>query len=367
MKKIITIIGARPQFVKASSVSRALKSYSQVKEVIVHTGQHYDPNMSDIFFKEMDIPHPAYNLEVNGAGHGAMTGRMLEKIEPVLLTEKPDLVMVFGDTNTTLAGALAARKLNIPVAHVEAGLRSFRMTMPEEVNRILTDRISDLLFCPTDHAVLNLKKEGFDQFPCQIHQAGDVMYDSALFYSRISEQTSTILQDLDLSGKKYILCTIHRQENTDTLQNLQSLISTLNTLNREVPVILPLHPRTRKILQQHHIQTEFQPIDPVGYFDMLKLLNNCSLVMTDSGGMQKESYFFGKYCLTLRDETEWTELVENGYNQLVGTDATAIQEAFHKYLGKPFSDKHRLYGDGKAGAAISSILNGYLKGDEVMR
>jgi UDP-GlcNAc3NAcA epimerase len=360
LKKIITVVGARPQFVKASAVSRALKAFPELSETIVHTGQHYDPNMSDVFFREMDIPRPAYNLEIHGAGHGAMTGRMLEKTEAVLVSEKPDLVLVYGDTNTTLAGALAARKLNIPVAHVEAGLRSFRMTMPEEVNRILTDRISDLLFCPTDNALANLKKEGFDHFPCHMYRSGDVMYDSALFYSRISGQTSSILQDLNLEGKDFVLCTIHRQENTDTLQHLQALIASLNQLSREIRVILPLHPRTRNILQQHHIRTDFEPIEPVGYFDILKLLKHCALVMTDSGGMQKESYFFGKYCLTLREETEWTELVDNGYNRLVGTDATAIREGFHHFFGKPFADTHRLYGDGNAAAAIVSILSGFL-------
>ncbi len=359
MKKIITVVGARPQFVKASAVSRALKAFPELSEIIVHTGQHYDPNMSDVFFREMDIPRPAYNLEVHGAGHGAMTGRMLEKTEEVLVSEKPDLVMVYGDTNTTLAGALAARKLNIPVAHVEAGLRSFRMTMPEEVNRILTDRISDLLFCPTDQAMNNLNKEGYGHYPCQIHKTGDVMYDSALFFSELAEQTSTILKDLHLD-KPFVLCTIHRQENTDNLQHLNSLIETLNEINRNIAVLLPLHPRTRKIIHQHGIQPEFQPIEPVGYLDMLRLLKSCSLVLTDSGGMQKEAYFFGKYCLTLREETEWTELVENGYNLLAGTQRETIISGFHQLLGKPFSDSHRLYGNGKAGSTIAGILSGFL-------
>jgi len=361
LKKILTIIGARPQFVKASAVSRALKTFSHINEVIVHTGQHYDPNMSEVFFREMEIPKPRYNLEVNGAGHGVMTGRMLEKLEPVLLSEKPDLVMVYGDTNSTLAGALTARKLNIPVAHVEAGLRSFRMSMPEEVNRILTDRISDLLFCPTEQAVQNLNQEGYAGFPAQIHRVGDVMYDSALFYSQLAEARASVFPALGLSGKRYILCTIHRQENTDTIGNLKSLIAVLNTLNREIPVVLPLHPRTRKILQQNNIATEFTPIEPVGYFDILMLLKNASIVMTDSGGMQKEAYFFGKYCLTLREETEWTELVENGYNQLVGTDPDTIEMAFRRNIQKPFSDLHKLYGEGNASTQIIQIMANYLK------
>jgi UDP-GlcNAc3NAcA epimerase len=361
LKKILTIIGARPQFVKASAVSRALKAFSDLDEVIVHTGQHYDPNMSDVFFREMEIPQPRYNLEVNGAGHGAMTGRMLEKLEPVMMTEKPDLVMVYGDTNSTLAGALAARKLNIPVAHVESGLRSFRMTMPEEVNRILTDRISDLLFCPTEQAVRNLGTEGYDKFPAQIHLVGDVMYDSAIFYSRLAESRASVFSGKDLGANPFILCTIHRQENTDNIGNLKSLISALNSLNREIPVVLPLHPRTGKILHQHNIVPEFKTIEPVGYFDILMLLKHASIVMTDSGGMQKEAYFFGKYCLTLREETEWTELVENGYNQLAGTNADTIIKGFHALIGKPFTDKHRLYGEGKASDTIASILSGFLE------
>lgn len=357
MKKIITVVGARPQFVKASAVSRALKAFPELSEIIVHTGQHYDPNMSDVFFREMDIPRPAYNLEVHGSGHGAMTGRMLEKTEAVLISEKPDLVMVYGDTNTTLAGALAARKLNIPVAHVEAGLRSFRMTMPEEVNRILTDRISDLLFCPTDQAISNLRNEGFNHFPCVLHKVGDVMYDSALYYSRLAEQHSTVLSRLFPDGQSsYLLCTIHRQENTDTLANLESLIHILNILNKEIRVILPIHPRTRKIMEQHSLKPEFQPIDPVGYFDILTLLKHCSLVMTDSGGMQKEAYFFQKFCVTLREETEWTELIQAGCNSLAGVDQEKIWNAFRAFLGKEFHADPHLYGDGQAGAKIAGIL-----------
>jgi UDP-GlcNAc3NAcA epimerase len=360
LKKIVTIIGARPQFVKASAVSRALQNSHGVEEIIVHTGQHYDPNMSEVFFKEMEIPEPRYNLEVNGAGHGAMTGRMLEKIERVLLDEKPQLVMVYGDTNSTLAGALAARKLNIPLAHVEAGLRSFKMTMPEEINRILTDRISDLLFCPTEKAISNLENEGFRQFNCKIYQVGDVMYDSALYYANRADQKSGIIRHLDLENKPFVLCTIHRQENTDDIANLKSIIRTLNHLSHTVSVVLPLHPRTRKIMQQHSLITEFETIDPVGYFDILSLLKNCRLVITDSGGMQKEAYFFGKYCLTLRDETEWVELTEQGYNILVGVNEKKITDAFHLRVNEPFVNKQSLYGDGNASQKIARILGEFL-------
>lgn len=331
-----------------------------IEEVIVHTGQHYDQNMSAVFFEEMEIPEPRYNLEVNGAGHGAMTGRMLEKIENVLIKEKPQLVMVYGDTNSTLAGALAARKLNIPVAHVEAGLRSFKMTMPEEINRILTDRISDLLFCPTDKAVSNLENESFRQFNCQIFQVGDVMYDSALFYASRAEAKSDVLNRLSLAHKPFVLCTIHRQENTDDLNNLNSIITGLNSLSHETTVILPLHPRTRKIMQQQGIFTEFETIEPVGYFDIVRLLKNCQLVITDSGGMQKEAYFFGKYCLTLRDETEWVELIEHGFNCLVGIDPKKILSSYHDIVHNPFPNVHDLYGEGKASQKIAGIMTAYL-------
>jgi len=361
LKKIITIIKARPQFIKASSVSRAFKADHVIEEIIVHTGQHYDQNMSAVFFEEMEIPEPRYNLEVNGAGHGAMTGRMLEKIENVLIEEKPQLVMVYGDTNSTLAGALAARKLNIPLAHVEAGLRSFKMTMPEEINRILTDRISDLLFCPTDQAVNNLNNEGFKHFNCQIFQVGDVMYDSALYYGKQAEKKSDVINRLGLSHKPFVLCTIHRQENTDDLLNLRSIISALNTLHHEIKVVLPLHPRTRKIMKQNNISTDFETIEPVGYFDIVSLLKNCQLVITDSGGMQKEAYFFGKFCLTLRNETEWVELTEHGYNMLVGVNSEQISASFHHFIHKSFSNEFTLYGKGDASKKITRLIGKYLK------
>jgi UDP-GlcNAc3NAcA epimerase len=360
LKKIVTIIGARPQFVKASAVSRALLNGQGIEEIIIHTGQHYDQNMSAVFFQEMEIPEPRYNLEVNGTSHGAMTGRMLEKIEKVLLDEKPHLVMVYGDTNSTLAGALAARKLNIPLAHVEAGLRSFKMTMPEEINRILTDRISDLLFCPTEKAVSNLENEGFRQFYCQIYQVGDVMYDSALYYANQAEKKSEIINRLDLQHKPFVLCTIHRQENTDDIANLKSIIHALNQLSHEITVVLPLHPRTRKIIQQHAIVTEFETIDPVGYFDIIGLLKNCRLVITDSGGMQKEAYFFGKHCITLREETEWVELTEHGYNILVGVNEKKITDAFQLRVNEQFVNKQSLYGDGNASQKITRLIQEFL-------
>ena len=292
--KIATIVGARPQFVKAATVSRALHKES-IKEVIIHTGQHFDENMSQVFFDEMDIPNPTYNLSISGLKHGAMTGRMLEQIEGVLLTEKPDFVLVFGDTNSTLAGALAAAKLHIPVAHVEAGLRSFEMKMPEEINRILTDRVSNYLFCPTQTAVNNLEKEGFKLFPCEVYNVGDVMYDAALYYKEKINTHATIIQSQKLEGKNFVFATLHRAENTNDPSRLKSIIEALNKINKEVQVVLPLHPRTKSFIQSQQLEMRFTVTDPVGYFDMLALLENCSLVMTDSGGLQKEAYFFTKY------------------------------------------------------------------------
>jgi UDP-GlcNAc3NAcA epimerase len=359
MQKIVTIVGARPQFIKASVVSRTLQLLA-VPEVIIHTGQHFDSNMSDIFFEEMQIPKPHYNLEINSLHHGAMTGRMLEKIENVLLDEKPDLVLVYGDTNSTLAGALAAKKIHIKVAHIEAGLRSFNQKMPEEINRILTDRISDLLFCPTSVAVNNLKKEGFETFDSRIIQVGDVMYDAALFYEKLSEKRSTIIADLNSNNEKYILCTIHRQENTDDENSLKSIMDALNAINRKIKIIMPLHPRTKQIIKRVGIKINFKSIDPVGYFDMIQLIKNSSLVMTDSGGLQKEAYFYRKYCLTIRDQTEWIELVENGYNFLAHADTNQILNTFEKIqtLKKADFSKH-LYGDGNAALKIVKNLKKY--------
>ena len=356
MKKIVTIIGARPQFIKAAAVSRVIRKTDGIKEILVHTGQHFDENMSSVFFQEMDIPEPDYHLEINSLSHGAMTGRMIEKIEKVLLSEKPDLVMVYGDTNSTLAGALAAKKLNIGVAHVEAGLRSFNMNMPEEINRILTDRISDFLFCPTDTAIHNLDQEGFQHFKCMVHKVGDVMYDAALYYGTLSSQRSDIMNRLRITPGDYILCTIHRQENTDNLERLKSIIITLNRIHREKAIVLPLHPRTRKILARNNIPTEFEPIEPVGYFDIVELLKHCNMVITDSGGMQKEAYFFSKYCITVRTETEWTELVNHHYNYLAGTDGDTILRYYQLLQSKEFKNIHHFYGSGDAGQKIVSLI-----------
>ena len=345
MNKIITIVGARPQFIKAATLSRQFKLVG-IKEKIIHTGQHFDANMSDVFFDEMEIPKPDYQLDIHGLTHGAMTGRMLEGIENILMREKPDGVLVYGDTNSTLAGALAASKLQIPLIHVEAGLRSFNMAMPEEINRILTDRISTILFCPTDAAVNNLKREGFENMPVQIIKNGDVMQAAAIYYASKAEQKSDILKKTNL--KNFVLATIHRQENTDSPENLKSIISGLNEINRQVPVVVPIHPRTRNILAQLQIVPEFTLINPVGYFDMIMLLKNCELVITDSGGVQKEAFFFGKHCITLREQTEWVELVDNGFNLLVGSDSVKLKNAFEFFKTKISDFSIDLYGSGKA-------------------
>ncbi len=355
MIKIVTIVGARPQFVKAAVVSRALGKEG-IEEVIIHTGQHFDNNMSEVFFQEMQIPKPKYNLEISNLSHGAMTGRMLEKIEEILIPEKPDVLLVYGDTNSTLAGALAAAKLNIRVAHIEAGLRSFNNKMPEEINRILTDRISSILFCPTLTAIENLANEGFANFDCQIINSGDVMQDAAMFYSERSDESSTLLKELKLIQKPFILATIHRQENTIDPQNLRNIIDALNEISLNIPVVLPLHPRTRNILAQNDITPMFDTIDPVGYLDMIQLIKNCSLVFTDSGGLQKEAFFFQKHCITLRVETEWTELVDFGYNILAGSDKPKILAAYEQMRLKSSDFSRNLYGNGHASETIAKLL-----------
>lgn len=348
---IITIVGARPQFVKAAVVSREIGKHADIHETIIHTGQHFDPNMSDLFFEEMRIPAPGYNLNINSLSHGAMTGKMLEEIEKVLLDKKPDWVLVYGDTNSTLAGALAAKKLHIKVAHVEAGLRSFNMEMPEEINRILTDRISDILFCPTETAIRNLQNEGFGHFPSRIVLSGDVMLDAALFYRQYSRPPQIEL------NRDFVLATLHRAENTDRPQNLLEIIRALETISREQDVILPLHPRTRAKLEALNYDTRHSSIrfiEPVGYLEMIYLLDKCSLVMTDSGGLQKEAFFFRKYCITLRNETEWTELVDHGYNALAGNSYDKIIQAYREQPHPDFSTL--LYGDGHAAKVIVDTL-----------
>ncbi len=354
--KILTVIGARPQFVKAAAVSRELRKHKGIKETIVHTGQHFDKSMSDVFFEEMDIPRPDFNLNIHGLSHGAMTGQMMEKLDTILMNVRPDFVLVYGDTNSTLAGALCASKLHFKVAHVEAGLRSFNMLMPEEINRIIVDRISNILFCPTDTAVLNLKEEGFFNFGTKIVKTGDVMYDAALFYAQKSGKKSLIVIDRALRTNDFVLATIHRAENTDDNIRLSSILRALNKIAEKQRVILPLHPRTKKIVQQNGIVLKFDVIDPVGYFDMLELLKNCAVVMTDSGGVQKEAYFFKKPCITLRDETEWTELVEEGFNEVVGSDHDKIIDAYNRTPERKCDYEKKLYGIGNAANLIVEAL-----------
>lgn len=349
--KIVTIIGARPQFIKAASLSREILKTENIEEVIVHTGQHFDTNMSFIFFEEMQIPEPKYNLNINSLNHGAMTGRMLEEIELVLVKEKPDWLLVYGDTNSTLAGALAAKKLHIKVAHVEAGLRSFNMDMPEEVNRILTDRISNVLFCPTEEAVSNLKSEGYDSFNILIENVGDIMYDSALFYSELA--MNNIKYN---TNKKYILATIHRAENTDDEVKLRNIFEAFDKINETYEVVLPLHPRTKKYLEKYHIETAISLIDPVGYLEMVTLIKNSMGVITDSGGLQKEAYFFHKRCFTLRNQTEWVELVKANCNQLIDIKNDDISGVILENLSIIPDFSNQIYGDGRTSKKIIDIL-----------
>lgn len=356
MKKIVTILGARPQFVKAAVLSRVIAKYKAVEEVIVHTGQHYDANMSDIFFDEMNIPKPTYNLAINGLSHGAMTGQMLIKIEEVLIKEKPDLVVVYGDTNSTLAGALAAKKMDVKVAHIEAGLRSFNMKMPEEINRILTDRISDILLCPTDTAIENLKKEGFDNLPPKVLKSGDIMKDAVEFYSEFSEEKSSIIQKLDLQKNEFVLATIHRQENTDNLDSLKSIFQGLEEIDKHKKVVVPLHPRTKAILEKHNLKFNITTIDPVGYFDMLELLKNCNLVVTDSGGLQKEAFFNKKHCIIAREETEWVELVSHNFATIIGSNSTKMLAAFNDFQDSKANFSIDLYGNNVGESIYAALL-----------
>lgn len=352
--KIITVVGARPQFVKAAALSRALKEFPHIEELIMHTGQHFDENMSDIFFREMEIPQPAYHLDINSLNHGAMTGRMIEQLELTFLSEKPDLVLVFGDTNSTLAATIAASKLHIPIAHVEAGLRSFNMQMPEEINRILTDRISNFLYCPTKQAINNLKAEGFDLMDNELVLCGDVMEDAALYYAKYSANKSSIINDIALN--KFVLCTLHRAENTDQKEKMQEIVNSLNLLHKEIPVVIPLHPRTKKVLEQYQLQLNVKIIPPQGYFGMLELLKHCQMVITDSGGLQKEAYFFQRPCVTVREQTEWVELIESGVNILGKADQKDLEKKFHQMLSFSKTFPSNLYGGGKAAYNIANHL-----------
>jgi len=350
LRKIVTILGARPQFVKAAVLSRVIAEYNTIEEVIVHTGQHYDTNMSDVFFEEMKIPTPKYNLNINGLSHGAMTGQMLVKIEDVLVKEKPDAIVVYGDTNSTLAGALAAQKMGVKVIHIEAGLRSYNMSMPEEVNRILTDRISDLLLCPTQTAIDSLEKEGFGKHDIKIVKSGDIMKDAVEFYASFSDENATVLEKENLDAE-FVLATIHRQENTDDIAALKRIFEGLSKINEKTQVVMPLHPRTKSVLEKHNLEYPIKFIDPVGYLDMLALLKNCILVVTDSGGLQKEAFFNKKACVIAREETEWIELVTSGFAKLVGSNTNQMVCSFENLLNKQHDFSISLYGD-KVGQVI---------------
>lgn len=357
--KVVSIVGARPQFIKAAVVSRALRAQPGVQEVLVHTGQHYDDNMSRIFFEELEIPEPDHHLGIGGGTHGQNTGRMLEAVERVLLKEKPDWVLVYGDTDSTLAGALAAVKLHIPVAHVEAGLRSFNRRMPEEINRVLTDHAADLLFAPTEAAVKNLLGEGI--LEDRIHMVGDVMYDAALYYGARAEQKSDVLKRLGLWPKGYILVTVHRAENTDEPERLKAILEALAEVHREVPVVFPVHPRTRKRAEAYGLEDylgRVLAIEPVGYLDMVMLEKNARLIATDSGGVQKEAFFYRVPCITLREETEWVELVELGWNQLIASlEAHSIAQTV-LHCAHMIGEEADLYGNGQAAQRIVNVLRG---------
>lgn len=352
--RILTVIGARPQFIKASVVSSAIKNTVGLSEEIIHTGQHFDANMSNIFFDQLGIPKPHYQLDINSGSHGSMTGRMLEAIEKICLESKPDRLMVYGDTNSTLAGALAASKLHIPVAHIEAGLRSFNMRMPEEINRILTDQVSDILFCPTETAVKNLKNEGFDQKPIQVLNVGDVMQDSSMFFAERAVKGEALKV---VPENNFIVATLHRAENTDDPVRLKAIVDALNYIHNNIlPVVLPLHPRTQKVVKALGLQLEMLVLEPVGYLEMIWLLKHCNAVVSDSGGVQKEAFFFKKPCITMRDQTEWVELIEHGVNVLAGADTQKIIDFTQAMLNKTIEDPSNLYGGGKASQNIANVL-----------
>ena len=370
MLHVMTVVGARPQFIKAAVLSRKVrtKKFSEIiKETIVHTGQHYDEMMSDVFFKQMEIPEPDFNLGVGSGNHGEVTAKMLQGIETLILELKPDLVMVYGDTNSTLAGALAASKLHVPIAHVEAGLRSYMMIMPEEQNRRITDHLSTWLFCPTQVAVKNLEKEGIkNNGSCKpdvdnkaVIVCGDIMYEAYLYYKeKALREVGAIIQSIE---KPFVLLTLHRAENTDNPERLYSIFEALNQF-KTYPIVFPVHPRTRKCMEKMNIEIakNIHLIDPVGYFDMLSLENDCEFIITDSGGVQKEAYFAGKMCVTLRDSTEWVELVEEGWNIVTGTDKNKILNALQICSQGEKGNNVKLYGDGNTSDIIlNSICNNY--------
>ena len=380
MIKIVTIIGARPQIIKAAAVSRAIRNgfSGKINEVIVHTGQHYDENMSDVFFGEMGIPEPDHNLGVGSGTHGKQTAIMLEKIEEILMLEKPDYVVLFGDTNSTLAGSVAASKIHIPVAHIEAGLRSFNKSMPEEINRIVCDHTSTLLFTPTRAGLNNLIREGFKPHnkppytpdnPGVFH-CGDVMYDNSLYFGELAERKSDILDKLNLTSGNFVLATIHRDNNTDVPERLSAIFEALIQIaeDYEIDIVLPLHPRTSKMMKQNLPAELFQRIEdsiflkvvpPVSFFEITALEKNCKMVMTDSGGVQKEAYFFQKPVIILRTETEWVEIVESGAGKITDADTDRIIEAFNYFETSDSVDFPPVFGDGKAAEFIcEQILKG---------
>lgn len=377
MKKIITIVGARPQIIKSSAISRAIlnRFSTEIKEIIVHTGQHYDEYMSKVFFEEMNIPSPDYNLKVGSGSHGSQTAKMLEGLEEIYLKEKPDAVLVYGDTNSTIAGALAAVKIHIPVVHVEAGLRSFNKAMPEEVNRVACDHMSTLLFTPTSTGLLNLSREGFAMTPegkatadqPQVFHCGDIMFDNSLYFSAVSDENSSILADLGLSDDDYILGTIHRDANTDDADNMESIFLALNDIQEEtgLKIVLPLHPRTAKKLEEQLTNDLYIKIrgnkniliiPPAGFLDIIALEKNARLIITDSGGLQKESFFFRKPCVIMRPQTEWIEIVENGNAILTDADYGRIIAATHHLLVKDDYSFPQFYGDGTAAEFICEKL-----------
>ncbi|HVY30424.1 MAG TPA: UDP-N-acetylglucosamine 2-epimerase (non-hydrolyzing) [Polyangiaceae bacterium] len=359
--KIVTVVGARPQFVKAATVSAAIVQHTRksggLEEVLVHTGQHYDQNMSQVFFDQLEVPRPKYNLAVGSGSHGAMTGKMLGAIEQILIDERPDWLLVYGDTNSTLAGALAAAKLHVPVCHVEAGLRSFDKHMPEEVNRILTDHVSELLLCPTHTAIKNLATEGVTR---GVHHVGDVMYDAALIFAKVAGQSSNVMAEQKLSPKSFMLATVHRAENTDDPARLEGILQGLSSLaSAACPLLLPLHPRTKATLKARGLETllaqnpAVRVLEPVPFLDMIVLEQQARLILTDSGGVQKEAYFHRVPCVTLRDETEWVETIEAGWNQLVGADAQRITQAAAQARPGRVIDE---YGDGNAASKVVDLL-----------
>lgn len=368
--KVVTVIGARPQFIKAAVVRRAIQAFNKsswkgrIREILVHTGQHYDDVMDGVFFRDLELPKPEYHLGVGSGSHGRQTALMLDGIEVVLRRERPEVVLVYGDTNSTLAGALASAKLHIPVAHVEAGLRSHNRSMPEEINRLLTDHLSTLLFCPTAQAVRNLAREGIkDGDERLVRKVGDVMYDSVLFYSGLAEKKSAILEELDLFNPQsaihnpYYLATLHRAENTDNPERLASILKALDKIGRATPVILPLHPRTRKRMKGYRLSCRaVKLIDPVPYLDMLQLEKNALAILTDSGGVQKEAYWLRVPCVTLREETEWMETVQDGWNVLAGTSFRKIMEGVKPVARRRLPGRSKLFGDGRAGMKIVEVI-----------